>query len=179
MTRVAHSLASTLMLIWIAVALAIGVAWARSYGRSDTITAFGPGGRPMLLAMARGQLFVLASTTPIGGVPCGSIRWRAMSLAAEQGKTDQFRDDAQHHWKRLGFIAGIGTSLWGAPTGYYAFAGAPAWLIWPLTIVVPARWTGRQFRRHRRVRRGECLNCGYDLRASTDRCPECGQPIQT
>ena len=48
------------------------------------------------------------------------------------------------------------------------------WLPTLLAAVLPAVWVVR-FRRARRARReGLCPGCGYDLRATPDRCPECG-----
>jgi hypothetical protein len=44
-----------------------------------------------------------------------------------------------------------------------------------MSIVPIVGW--RRRRRHHRFASGFCINCGYDLRASTDRCPECGVAI--
>jgi hypothetical protein len=56
----------------------------------------------------------------------------------------------------------------------------PYWLAIPITMVLPVyatvRWRQGE-RLKRRVANNLCPACGYDLRASTERCPECGTPI--
>jgi primosomal protein N' len=50
----------------------------------------------------------------------------------------------------------------------------PHWFLALPFAILPCRFLIRKLRIHRRARSGRCLACGYDLRASKDRCPECG-----
>ena len=45
---------------------------------------------------------------------------------------------------------------------------------WALILTIIAMPAGRVARRLRRRPAGRCRGCGYDLRATPDRCPECG-----
>jgi hypothetical protein len=55
----------------------------------------------------------------------------------------------------------------------------PWWYLLLLGLATPLEhfarwlWSGRRSERWRRA--GLCVGCGYDLRASVDRCPECGR----
>jgi predicted RNA-binding Zn-ribbon protein involved in translation (DUF1610 family) len=53
----------------------------------------------------------------------------------------------------------------------------PLWAAALLSAVLPAVWIRYTYRHRRTISRGLCPNCGYDLRASTTRCPECGTVV--
>jgi hypothetical protein len=78
-------------------------------------------------------------------------------------------------WGRFGFVFAP-ANFESSPTTQSTYI-VPWWALWlpalvPLTVYVA--FAIRRSKRHRRRRKGLCPTCGYDLRATPTRCPECG-----
>jgi predicted amidophosphoribosyltransferase len=63
----------------------------------------------------------------------------------------------------------------------YDWHPIPLWQIQGILALPLIAWLalaiGHRLRQRLRDRLGLCRRCGYDLRASRERCPECGTPI--
>jgi len=53
----------------------------------------------------------------------------------------------------------------------------PYWFQMLVAGVLPSLWWIRARERRRRTRHNLCAGCGYDLRATRTRCPECGRMV--
>jgi hypothetical protein len=74
-------------------------------------------------------------------------------------------------WRRMGFGY---TSIvgWSERPGYWL--SAPHGALAVVFGVLPCSWLWRWLRRRKRAGLQTCPGCGYDLRASPHKCPECG-----
>lgn len=89
-------------------------------------------------------------------------------------------EDIPPHWQVLGFkrvriviVVERGDTLPNLILNTYS---APFWSVCLLFLVAPTLWTLSVLRRSGE-QSGRCVRCGYDLRATPDRCPECGAPV--
>jgi len=87
-----------------------------------------------------------------------------------------------HRWSLLGF------GYWNAAMpsapggGGMRMTGVkiPHWFVAGVFMILPAQWGRRAWlarRARRRLASQLCVACGYDVRESAERCPECGTPI--
>ena len=170
MLRSRRPILLTMMLI---LSAALAILWTRSYFSYDLAGRGGAYG--VALGSYRGHLLLFYwrddSTAPsaaVWGYIAGPTT-EAQSVWEEINKSAAFC--------LLGF--GIAHSDDAATRGLSNAIFAPDWFVM-LVVGWPAFQMTRSVLRTRRRRRlGLCLQCGYNLRATPDRCPECGAVIGT
>jgi hypothetical protein len=96
--------------------------------------------------------------------------WNNVEYSKRSPRAEDARWPVDPFWKRrFGFdhvsmYAGSHSYIIAAPHAMWATVAAMP------TLTLAVRWV----RKRRRAGRGLCPSCGYDLRATPDRCPECG-----
>ena len=129
--------------------------WVRSYWPED-----------LALRSYRGRMVVLATSGPFTKYnDKGSNFYRSTAMLWAE-----FHRSAQSQWRALGFAYAAADY----PTGSYRLLAIPYPLVAVAAAALPAWWARHARRARRRCREGRCANCGYDLRESQGRCPECG-----
>jgi hypothetical protein len=156
--------------------LVAAVLWVRSYWVNDNWVRDEPGWR-MGVGSARGQV-AWRHVTYTPGTPVqfsGAPGYQAFTITSSAGMSMAMPGS----WSFAGFRGNHFHMTAGRPPGPSGSIVVEEFtvLLWaPLltTGVFPALWLLLWVRRRSRTPAGCCPNCGYDLRATPDRCPECG-----
>ena len=135
---------------------------------------FNPVAQPLVFMTGPDGRMVPAPPAPPPPPPPDS-RVRTWGRSPMQARTMHLLRDT--FWQKLGFRRWTENPRQGTGAGItQGGVRFPYWLVVLLSGVFPAAWLlgRRQVRRRRRRRAGLCASCGYDLRATPGRCPECG-----
>lgn len=177
--------------------------WYRSHVRLETLCFTDPRRTCWSMWGERGILHVIADARWPERVPFQLIRdadWATIEARGHMQPYPFFDSGVRGHiwyWLDLKVERGVdylalnadGTALWSVPfppgsaikgvaAVPYVNIEAPFWMPATITAFLPAIWTtalvSRWQQRRHLERSGLCPRCGYDLRASPERCPECG-----
>jgi hypothetical protein len=147
--------------------------WVRSYWIADYFYWFElPPSQPKCLESNLGKLGIYSSLSALpGDARMGFFHRTSVPAATHFGATVQT-------------FAGFGKMDISGSLAFLPFSLPPTHgIIMPhfamagLFGVMPAIWCWRCAIRQHRGRLGLCPRCGYDLRATPERCPECGSAV--
>ena len=138
------------------LALAMAALWVRRYYVCDTMGVRVRQTSPRISTLPGGLAITLITLSPGDGALDDRWRWHTASTFSD--------------WPRNAI--GFGTESFPLGSRTVRAVIVPCWVVVLLTATLPAAWFWRRMR-HRRPP-GHCASCGYDLRATPERCPKCG-----
>ena len=183
MRRHLFNLAAALSLI---LCVAAGVLWVRSYlarttgplvdfagargGSFRAITLFARPERSAFVGSSPGRVLFIeqSSAGPLDASHCGVF-------GLPGSVTVYSPPDVVRGTGFLGF--GHGSLM--RPSFAGRVISVPFWGVIVVTLVLPLSAVQRRRRDRRLIREGRCRACGYDLRATPGRCPECGTAVNS
>src|SRR5688500_5678959 len=166
-----------LRVVVVLLCLCTAALWPRSHWSTDLVLVPGPAATLNGIASHRGSVMLFHT-----GLPFDPRRqWGLEAMSAATDDVQPYPDAAFEEGTTLmlsmgRFRLGRGTFPVGdtmAPPAFTA-AAVPHWFVLLLTGLPSVLWLRATVRRRRWARQGRCRACGYDLRSSPDRCPECG-----
>ena len=163
------NLVTALSLLLCAASLAwlIRSCWVEDVVQFTTITADGANIRDTEWVVHSGAASVLIARSAIAwNEDQTGVKSRAPGRHFEVGSDAIGGAPSLALWRRFEFLRETrGVSVVGIEF--------PSWLLVLVFAATPAARVYRAIRRKRSP--GHCRHCGYDLRATPDRCPECGK----
>ncbi len=157
--------------------VAIALLMVRAPARSYYAVFFTPRGEIQGVAAHRGRAFVVLSDLTFGRERGLTMLCDGVVPAALDPTYERVYGEVTDKRERLGFGFARSTAAPAAATPVHQVIAVPLWFLGGVALLPPLRLARLALRDRRRRLRGLCARCGYDLRAATDRCTECGTPI--
>lgn len=171
MKRISRALFSVSAMLSLLLFLACGAAWVRSYWRADLFDFMGVHASAGFVSSRGGFRYYRGWSEPESLLHCRTYHTVSKPpITITPNPSNPVNFDS----RLLRIFISYGKA------GRYSYFDliVPDWILCVLTALLPMAWFAgfrARGRRKRRLKYGLCLGCGYDLRASSGRCPECGR----
>jgi len=163
------------VMVSLLICIGIAVEWRRSRIHTDMLAYLTPASRLQGLAADRDGALFFFSDVPFS--PERGFSLQGLSVASDEFEPMRAMlfDPSLTVHQRFGFKSVAGQLPMAATLNpQFVAVVIPYWCLLPLALLPTVALLRRWRRQRLRKKRGQCLACGYDLRASGSRCPECG-----